>query len=57
MRVIRLLRSSMNFADSEHQAPLVSKAMGTNKWVDVIVEYFVVLFAAETDVEGMCDAT
>ena len=63
MRVIRLPRSSMNSADSEHQAPLVSTAMGTNKWVDVMVEYFVVLFAAdfsaaaqaETDVDGVCD--
>ena len=47
MRVIRLPRSSMNFADSKHQAPLVSKARETNKWVDVMVEFFVVLFAAD----------
>ena len=54
----------MNSAHSEHQAQLVSTAMGTNKWVDVMVAYFVVLFAAdfsavaqaETDVDGMCDA-
>ena len=47
MRVIRLPRSSMNSTDSEHQAPLVSTAMATNKWVDVMVAYFVVLFAAD----------
>ena len=54
----------MNSADSEHQAPIVSTAMGTNKWVDVMVAYFVVLFAAdfsaatqaETDLDVMCDA-
>ena len=69
MRVIRqqLARrnsSSMNSADSEHQAPLVSTAMGTNKWVDVMMAHFVVFFTAdfsadtyaETDVDGMCDA-
>ena len=64
MRVIHLPGSSMNSADLEHQAPLVSTATGTNKWVDVMVAYFVVLFAAdfsaaaqsETDVDGMCDA-
>ena len=64
MRVIRLPRFSMNSADSEHQAPLVSTATGTNKCVDVMVAYFVILFAAdfsaaaqaETDVDGMCDA-
>ena len=64
MRVIRLPRSSMNSADSEHQAPHVSTAIGTNKWVDVMVAYFVVSFAAdfsaaaqaETNVDGMCDA-
>ena len=43
MRVIRLPRSAMNCADSEHQAQLVSTAKGTNKWVDVMVVYFVVL--------------
>ena len=64
MRVIRLPRSSMNSADSEHQAPLVSTALGTNEWVDVMVAYFDVLFAAdfsaaaqaETDVDGTYDA-
>ena len=64
MRVIRLPRSEMNSDYSEHQAPLVSTAMGTNKWVDVMSAYFVVFFAAdfsaaaqaETDVDGMCDA-
>ena len=64
MMVIRLPRSSMNSAASEHQAPLVSTAMETNKWVDVMVAYFVVLFAAdfsaaaqaETDVDGICDS-
>ena len=63
MMVIRLTRSSMNSANSKHQAPLVSTAMGTSKWVDVMVEYFVVLFAAdfsaaakaEIDVDGVCD--
>ena len=55
-------RFSMNSADSEHQAPLVSTVMGTNKWVDVMVVYFVVLVAAdfsaaeqtETDVDDIC---
>ena len=54
----------MNSADSEHQAPLVSTAMVTNKWVDVMVAYFAFLFAAdfavaahaETGVDDMCDA-
>ena len=53
----------MNSADLEHQAPLVSKAMRTNKWVDVMVAYFVVFTSdfsaaaqAETDVDGICDA-
>ena len=64
MNVIRLPKSSMNSGDSEHQAPLVSTAMGTNRLVYVMVAYFVVLFAAdfsaaaqaETDVDGMCDS-
>ena len=64
MRVICLAEILDEFCDSEHQAPLVSKAMRTNKWVDVMVAYFVVLFAAdfsaaaqaETDVDGMYDA-
>ena len=51
----------MNSADSEHQAPLVSKTIGTTKWVDVMMAYlFVADFSAaaqaETDVDGMCDA-
>ena len=61
MVVIRLPRSSMNSADSVHQAPLVSTAIGTNTWLDVMVAY---LFAAdcsaaaqtETGVDGICDA-
>ena len=62
MRVIRLPRSAMNSADSEHQAQLVSTSKGKNKWVDVMVVYFVVLSdfsaaaQAETDVDGICDA-
>ena len=64
MTVIRLPRSSMNSADSEHQSLLVTTAMGTKKLVDVMMAYFVVLFAAdfsaaaqaETDIDGMCDA-
>ena len=54
----------MNSADSEHQAPLASTAMETNKLVDVMMAYFFVLFAAnfsaaaqaETYVDGMCGA-
>ena len=44
--VIRLQRSSMNSADCEHQAPLVSMATRTKDGVAASATHFVVLLTA-----------
>ena len=62
--VIRLQRSSMNFADCGHQAPLVSMATGTKEYVAARAAYFVVLLTAAfsaaaqavVEVSCRCDA-
>ena len=41
--VIRLPRSETNFADCEHQPPLVSMVTGTKECVAARATYFVVL--------------
>ena len=45
--VIRLPSSSINSTDFEHQRPLVATEIGTNRWVDVVLPYFVVVLAAD----------
>ena len=47
---ICLLSSCMNSADCGHQAPLLSTAIGTNRWVAARSSYFAVLLMAALSV-------
>ena len=41
--VIQFPSSSMNWADLEHQAPLVLTVTGMNRWVGVKLPYLVII--------------